>query len=404
MTDRYAHRYAAWCADIIRRLVTGQALRPAIRMPIARRDTVAAVENALARRGRRRIFVRRVIPTTAAAAAVLALAFSGRMLSMRGAGKSAGNPGAQLAQLAQLDRRLTVLGDDSGVARASATNLSIGNVADGGPVFRGMTLEPGTRLVAPAENEVRIGTADGTTLTLEKGGDLAIVEQTALRSFALKQGAVRAQVTKLHAGERFVIATPDGEVEVHGTVFRVAMVAADSSCRGGMRTRVSVFEGVVSVRVGGTETAVYPGGEWPEGCRGVHAGAGGAAAPPKRVAHRETVDVVSGPAPGGDLAPAEGVGASTSSSASSLLRVENDLFASAIQAKRQQRMGEAVRLFSQLIQTYPDGPLTEGAMAQRMNLLVTLDRSAATRAASEYLMRFPVGFAHAEARRIAGSL
>ena len=91
------------------------------------------------------------------------------------------------------------------------------------------------------------------------------------------------------------------------------------------------------------------------------------------------------------------------SAPSSVLVAQNDLFASAIRAKRQKRMGDSARLFSQLVDIYPEGPLTEAAMAQRMKVLGVLDGTAATRAASEYLARFPGGFARAEARRLAGS-
>ena len=65
-------------------------------------------------------------------------------------------------------------------------------------------------------------------------------------------------------------------------------------------------------------------------------------------------------------------------------------------------MTNAIRLFSRLIDTYPDGPLAEGAMAQRMRLLRSVDPEGAARAAAQYLARFPGGFARAQARQLVG--
>ena len=92
----------------------------------------------------------------------------------------------------------------------------------------------------------------------------------------------------------------------------------------------------------------------------------------------------------------------TAASVPSVLAAQNDLFLGAIRATRQQRNDEAVRLLSKLIDNYPDGPLLEGAMAQRMRALRVIGGEAATRAASQYLARFPAGFARAEAQQIIG--
>ncbi len=85
----------------------------------------------------------------------------------------------------------------------------------------------------------------------------------------------------------------------------------------------------------------------------------------------------------------------------SALREQNDLFAEAIHARQQGRIDDAVRLLSQLTETYPDGPLAEDATVQRMRLLASRDREAAAHAASSYLRHFPGGFALTEARRLA---
>jgi hypothetical protein len=307
-----------------------------------------------------------------------------------------------------------------GTAPERAVVVGGGGSAEPRPLTHGMTLEPGTRLMAPATTEVRIGTSDGTVLTLERSGELTVVEQSALQRFSLKQGAVRAQVAKLQPKERFVIATDDAEVEVHGTVFRVAVVPSDPACGAGARTRISVFEGVVSVRAGGVETFVPPGSKWPTGCPEIESESApkvveapppspGASAPENdlrravsaAVLRRESAAVHRGASIAGTSTT---VGTTTTRApAGSGLGAQNDLFLTAIRAKWQGRVSDAIRLLSSLVDKYPDGPLAEGAMAERMRLLRPVDRAAARRAADQYLSRFPAGFARAEAERVVGS-
>ena len=100
---------------------------------------------------------------------------------------------------------------------------------------------------------------------------------------------------------------------------------------------------------------------------------------------------------------ADDAGAPAPVASPSTLSAQNDLFAAAVRAKRQRQNWESVDLFSRLVDTYPNGPLTEGAMVQRMKVLSSVDDVAAARAASEYLTRFPGGFARAAAHRIAGA-
>ena len=77
-------------------------------------------------------------------------------------------------------------------------------------------------------------------------------------------GGILATSRELHPGERFIVSTPKTpSVEVHGTVFRVAVVQPSSECREHTQTRVFVSEGVVAVRVGGRSSYVHPGEHWP---------------------------------------------------------------------------------------------------------------------------------------------
>jgi hypothetical protein len=397
-------------------------------LPSDRRRLVTSIELALARRARKQLFRKQLIRGTAIAAAAMLLLAGG--LSISRFLPAPGAPAAT-ATVARRDavKSLRVLEANRNDAVSDGAVFAEG--AEPRPVARGMMLESGTRLVAPATNEVRIGSADGTTLTLEPGGELTVIEQSASRRYALSKGAVRAQVAKLHAGERFIIATEDGEVEVHGTVFRVATVPGSPSCRNGVKTRVTVFEGVVSVRSGGAEAFIPGGGSWPEGCaagdvsaaptesESAAAGAGtrASSANPSGLVrerrhlrhrahgtrHRWGRIATAAAQPDEAPAVASESPAAPSATLSSDLAAQNDLFAAAVRARRERRTLESLDLFSQLVDRYPNGPLTEGAMVQRMRLLAATDDASAAHAADEYLARFPAGFARAQARRIAGA-
>lgn len=80
-----------------------------------------------------------------------------------------------------------------------------------------------------------------------------------VESVTLKDGWVSVHVDKLAPGERFLLAVPDGELEVHGTTFDVDVE------RGETRS-VRVREGVVAVRIGSAlhaEVRLGAGMSWP---------------------------------------------------------------------------------------------------------------------------------------------
>jgi len=289
------------------------------------------------------------------------------------------------------------------------SGMMVGTDAAPVPVVEGMALPQGFRLVAPPAGEVRIGAPRGTTLTLEGGGEVAVKDATNIQRYELKEGAIRARVAKLITGERFIIGTADAEVEVHGTAFRVAVVPVDPACGGGTITRVSVTEGVVSVRRDGTEVRVTPGHVWPEKCVESKAVAPEAAAPAPSAhvrvrthgkgTHVSAPEPVVAEAPAEEPAPVEAPPPAPPLTKSELA-AQNDLFASAVRAKRRGHGSQAVRIFERFSREYPNSPLTESAVVQRMKLLGMIDSVAARRAANDYLSHYPNGFARAEARQL----
>jgi ferric-dicitrate binding protein FerR (iron transport regulator) len=393
--------YADMVTDVLRRDVP---LAP--RFPSDRQKLVDAVERGLRSRRRHQQVVRWSM-TAGAAAAVLVLVIGGKTLLSPYApapiavGNGTGPSSHGLRVLSSPEQR-------------GAAGMMVGGGAAPVPLAEGMALPQGFRLVAPPAGEVRIGAARGTTLTLEGGGELAVREASTTQRYELKVGAMRARVAKLIPGERFIIATSDAEVEVHGTAFRVAVVPADPACGGGTITRVSVTEGVVSVRRAGVEARVTPGHVWPEQCSESSAAAAARPGSPRghiRGVAARTVTRGTGISDGSAAPATDDDAPSTEPQAPvaeapvvpltrSELAAQNDLFASAVRAKRRGQGSHAVRIFERFTREYPTSPLTESAAAQRMKLLAVIDSVAARRAATEYLARYPNGFAHAEARHL----
>jgi hypothetical protein len=405
-------------ADMVSKVLRQDAPLPP-RFPADRERLVAAVERGLRARRRHQQLVRWTMTASAAAAALILVVGGRTLLSPYTPAPIAG------AAATSASHGLKVL---SSPEAQGASGVMVGAGA-AVPLAEGMTLPQGFRLVAPPAGEVRIGAARGTTLTLEGGGELAVKEANVMQRYELREGAVRARVAKLIPGERFIIATSDAEVEVHGTAFRVAVVPADPSCGAGTITRVSVTEGVVSVRRDGVEVRVTPGHVWPERCELSPAVTTTAAHGGSSRAHaRQTSSVtssaratvarsaglasgVTAPAagtntnapsvePAAPVAPAESPQPVMVPLSRSELAAQNDLFGSAVRAKRHGLGWQAVRIFERFDRLYPASPLAESAAAQRMKLLTVIDAVAARRAATEYLSRYPGGFARAEARHL----
>jgi hypothetical protein len=229
--------------------------------------------------------------------------------------------------------------------------------------------------VTAAASNARIKLATGTTLLVEEGGDVAIVEPTSNQVFALSVGAMRADVAKLTVGERFVIRTEDAEFEGRSTSFRVSRVPGGAPCGDALTTKLSVFEGVVAARVHDRQVDVGPGQEWAAPC------AAQASAPAAKSASAGSAAPSAAPAP----LPA--------TSAPRGLQPINDLFAEAMDAKARGDKVRAVSLLQRLETRYPASPLAESATVERMKILASTNPKAAVALAQHYLATYPDGFA-----------
>ncbi len=236
----------------------------------------------------------------------------------------------------------------------------------------------GSKVHVRPSGSATLALSTGSTLRLEPETELTVVEKREVERFALSRGALRAEVAKLRADQRFLIETIDAEVEVRGTSFRVE-VMPENRCA--TRTHVEVFEGVVSVRQDGELHPVRAGERWPReaDCR-----------PPEKPRLKRPLSrhrPVPPPPPARETP-------------SSHLGEENDLYAAAVAAARAGDDRRAIELYERLLERDPDGPLAETAASRRMKALEGFDLDRAAEAARRYLARYPEGFAREEARRI----
>jgi hypothetical protein len=245
------------------------------------------------------------------------------------------------------------------------------------PLAEGRELAKGSRVVTPPAGRVALTFSTGTKIELGGSTDMTVAGEGSTQAFRLEAGSIDLKVAKLKERQRFLVNTPDSEVEVRGTQFRVSIVPPESGCGAGAQTRVSVTEGVVVVRRDGVEVRVAAGEQWPVGC----ARSDAPEAAPARKGHAgRTTDV-------------EALNAST-------LSEQNDLYAKAVLAKRRGDVAGSLDEFDRFLRTYPSSPLAESAMIERMRLLRTANQEKAEDAAIEYLTRYPKGSAHAEAEAV----
>jgi hypothetical protein len=263
--------------------------------------------------------------------------------------------------------------------------------------------------------------ASGTRITLDERSAIECREDTKTQRFAMLRGRAKLHVAKLHTGERFLVETPNAEVEVRGTVFSVELDSPTPSCPS--RTRVEVEEGAVAVRYAGAQILLHPGERWENACAepstsAVAAQRAGAVPPaaalrPARKPVKSTASTVASPATAPAPAavaslPAPGQAAvppvaDTSALPVSMLNEQNDLYARAQVAKREGRAGEALAAYARLLALFPNGQLAETAAVQRVRLLKATDPGRARAEAKRYVDHFPSGFAVAEMEGLAQS-
>jgi hypothetical protein len=334
--------------------------------PENRASAIALLEAAITRRAQAKKRTRWVVSlsATATAAAIALLTVGGvRWYAHRDKVVTAAAP-------AQTEVRV--------VGHAVAGAASVVVAGEAAPVTEGRPIVPGSRVVAAKSSRVLLAFSTGANALLEDGGDVTwnagAAAGAGAQQLRLDSGSIDLHASGTTDDPRFLVRTPDAEIDSQGTHLRVSVVPADPSCGGGTTTRVAVTEGSGLVRHGGSESRVGPGEQWPAGCFASPAAATAAA-------------------PSGARAPT-----------GSTLAEQNDLFAQAIAAKRRGDTSAAVAGFDRFLARYPGSALAESATVERMRLLRAGDPSRAVTAAKAYLNHYPNGFAHSEAEAlVAGS-
>jgi ferric-dicitrate binding protein FerR (iron transport regulator) len=230
------------------------------------------------------------------------------------------------------------------------------------------SLRAGDRLHS-GSRAVELDARDGTSVRLAAGSDLQLLRADAERWLRLAAGTVSVHVAKLQPGQRFVIVTPDAEVEVRGTRFQVQVGDENDGC--GKVTHVRVDEGIVDVRSGGSAVRVPAGGRWPTGCEAAPAGAAAPASPGLvRAAAVVAHPAARRPRPSSEPAPTKLTTASAAADVAraSTLATENDLFGSALRAEHHGDRREAIELLDVLLSRFPGTPLRASALAARDRL------------------------------------
>lgn len=364
-------RYAAAAAKLIARhlpRVTAEGLE--------RERSVATIERAMLARSRRRRWLGIGGALSAAAALLLVVKLAG--------------PYWQPPD--QTSARVLISASPSGQGAA----LQAGELAL--PLAPRAALEAGQQIQTPADGGATLRFSTGTSMTLAGATAFRVESQGAIEHFSLQRGELSAHVAKLTHGQRFIVTTPDAEIEVRGTRFRLGVLAQPASCGVGGRTRLEVSEGVVEVRASGRVIDVKAGQHWPLDCSiaaapgadssALSAPTHAAAPPPKLVAQATST-----------TAPSEE--GERKRERASALTAPNDLFAEGVAKRRQGDVSGALRAYEELWTRFPRSALAENALVERMRLLAHLGDSAKVAEAKRYLARYPKGFAVKEARGLA---
>lgn len=354
----------------------------------ARARRLSTIERALAAKQRRKRWVRHGAVTAAAAVFVVALvAIVSRVSSTL-------EPGAI---------GLSVVSRGAGTVVTDATGAHA--LTELSPLLAGDTITTMKRGGAIFQ------LTTGTRLELGNEGHISVASMGPAQRFRLAEGALDAKVAKLKPGERFIIETFDATVEVRGTAFRVTVLEPGKACAGGVRTRVVVTEGVVNVKWNGKSVDVRAGASWPAQCEDEpQAVSTDTRYPTEQVPPQAPrSEPIASRAPVTELlprhgAPAPAAAAEEQAEAESPRRVslsdQNDSFKRAVRARQSGDFASALRLYRDFVQQFPASPLAQNARVEVMRLLARSNRAAAAKAASDYLNRYPTGFAREEAERI----
>ena len=218
--------------------------------------------------------------------------------------------------------------------------------------------------------------------------DFSTERADATSRVVLHSGSASFHVEHVKPGARFLVALPDGEVEVRGTRFVIDVAAG--------RTRsVVVSEGVVAVRIAGFDGVLRAGERWPRSDAAV-------ISDPPQASAAISVGL---PAAASSASPPLSARPSSSNAAAqaSTQPLPGPRFAEAMGAFNAGDYGEADRLFVAYVREFPSDSRAEDAMFLLADARARRgDTAGAKEAARAYLRRFPTGLRAPSAARLAG--
>ncbi len=221
----------------------------------------------------------------------------------------------------------------------------------------------------------------------------------------LASGSLAVHVEHLRHDQRFVVAVPDGELEVHGTRF---IVEVD----GGHTQRVLVTEGIVALRLSGAaELRLLAGSSWvrPPPSAAVHDVLGAAQVDDTTAEKATAVVAPRRAATGKGGAPARAVSATralpaaarTSPAALAPSPSAGDEFSAAMASFRAGAYLDADERFAIFAAHFQTDPRYEDAAFLRAVIATKRgDAAAAVARARDYLKRFPGGLRRVEMQRL----
>lgn len=206
----------------------------------------------------------------------------------------------------------------------------------------------------------------------------------------LRSGRASFHVEHVKPNARFLVALPDGEVEVRGTRFVVDV--ADGHTRA-----VTVSEGFVAVRISSFQGILRAGERWPQS--ETNELAKPATAAPATAASPASASPASAP-----LASANAARPSASTEQELPASTPGPRFAEAMHAFSAGDYGNADRLFIAFVRDFPADSRAEDAMFLLAEARERRrDTAGAQAAARAYLQRFPNGLRAPAAARLAGA-
>jgi hypothetical protein len=229
--------------------------------------------------------------------------------------------------------------------------------------------------VEAGESGAQISTREGLELEL---GPLASAGIGQLGGGRLAQrvrldsGSIRCSVPKLAGGREFSVSTPDALVVVHGTRFSVEVEPMED---GLSQTCVRVTEGRVAVHGAGSVVLLGAGDE--HGCGDLAASAVAPKLP--TVSEKVVTSTSAKPRKAADV----GIAKANAAKEQGTLGRETELLQSALRAEQAGDIEGARRQLQQLLQRYPDSPLSDEASSMLRRVMVSPTESRARARATE---------------------